>query len=114
MLKENGYQFIEETKLLNISESDQNFKKPQPPYETPLKTSRPLIGLPKPEDIDLGQYDLRKAIEERRSLRRYSDDSLSLEELSYLLWLTTGGEEHRRKTARHLADRSLRWLPPSL
>ncbi len=105
MLKENGYQFIEETKLLNISESDQNLKKPQPPYETPLKTSRPLIGLPKPEDIDLGQYDLRKAIEERRSLRRYSDDSLSLEELSYLLWLTQGVKSIDEK--RHVTWRTV-------
>ncbi|HCU57130.1 MAG TPA: nitroreductase [Anaerolineaceae bacterium] len=105
MLKENGYQFIEETKLPNISESDQNLKKPQPPYETPLKNPRPLIGLPKPEGIDFGLYDLRKAIEERRSLRRYSDDSLSLVELSYLLWLTQGVKSIDEK--RHVTWRTV-------
>lgn len=90
MLKADGYQFVEETKLPNLSESDQNLQKPQPPYEVPLKNGRPLIDLPEPEEIHLGHYDLRKAIEERRSLRRYSKDSLTLEELSYLLWLTQG------------------------
>jgi SagB-type dehydrogenase family enzyme len=34
--------------------------------------------------------NLRSVIEQRRSLRRYGPDPLSLEELSYLLWLTQG------------------------
>lgn len=105
MIKVDGYQFVEETKLQNISESDQNLKKTQPPYETPLKNAMPLIDLPKPEDIDLGEYDLRKAIEERRSLRRYSDELLSLEELSYLLWLTQGVKSIDEK--RHVTWRTV-------
>ena len=80
MLKMDGYEFVEETKYPNINESAQGQGKPQPPYEIPLEPGRPVIDLPKPADIDLGTYDLRKAIEERRSLRRYSDDSLTLEE----------------------------------
>lgn len=90
MIKNNGYEFVEQTKYHNLSETDQQSGKPQPPYEIPLEEGKPLIDLPKPEDLDLGTYDLRKAIEERNSLRRYSDDSLTLEELSYLLWLTQG------------------------
>ena len=105
MLNKNGYQFIEETKLPNISESDQSLKKPQPPYETPFKQTRPLIDLPKPEGIDFGQYDLRKAIEIRRSLRRYSDDFISLQELSYLLWLTQGVKSIDEK--RHVTWRTV-------
>jgi SagB-type dehydrogenase family enzyme len=105
MLQDSGYQFIEETKLPNISESDQNLKKPQPPYELPLAQPRPLIDLPKPEEIDLGSYDLRKAIEERRSLRRYSDEPLSMEELSYLLWLTQGVKSIDEK--RHVTWRTV-------
>ena len=97
MLAENGYEFVEETKYGNISESDQRQDKPQPPFEIPLEEGKPLIDLPQPDDIDLGSYDLRKAIEERRSLRRYSEDSLSLEELSYLLWLTQGVKEVNEK-----------------
>ena len=105
MLEENGYEFVEQTKYPNISESDQRQDKPQPPYEIPLEESKPLIDLPKPEKIDLGSYDLRQAIEERRSLRRYSEDPLSLTELSYLLWLTQGVKKVDEK--RHVVWRTV-------
>jgi SagB-type dehydrogenase family enzyme len=90
MLKNNGYEFVELTKYQNLSDPGRKQGDPQPPYEIPLDNDQSLIDLPDPEDIDLGSFDLRKAIETRRTLRRYSDDSLSLEELSYLLWLTQG------------------------
>jgi SagB-type dehydrogenase family enzyme len=97
MLKQEGYEFVEQTKYPNISDSDQRQGKPQPPYELPLEEGKPLIDLPHPEEIDLGTYDLRKAIETRRSLRRYTEDSLSLDELSYLLWLTQGVKKFDEK-----------------
>ncbi|MCB2209756.1 SagB/ThcOx family dehydrogenase [bacterium] len=90
MLKNNGYEFVELTKYQNLSEPGRKQGDPQPPYEIPLDNDQSLIDLPDPAEIDLGEFDLRKAIETRRSLRRFSDDSLSLEELSYLLWLTQG------------------------
>lgn len=90
MFKGNAYKFIDATKYANISDADQGKDLPQPPFEIPLEEGKPLMDLPKPEEMDLGGYDLRKAIEERRSLRRYSSDALSLEELAYLLWLTQG------------------------
>ena len=90
MTEDKGYAFVQATKYPNISESHQRERLPQPPYEIPLEEGKPLIDLPRPETIDLGEYDLRKAIEERRSLRHYNQDALSLEELSYLLWLTQG------------------------
>jgi SagB-type dehydrogenase family enzyme len=105
MLKDNGYEFVEQTKYPNISESDQRKGEPQPPYEIPLEEGKTLIDLPDPGDIDFGGYDLRKAIEERRSLRRYTDDPLSLEELSYLLWLTQGVKKVDEK--RHVVWRTV-------
>ncbi len=105
MLKENGYEFVELTKYRNLSEPDQAKGLPQPPYEIPLEAGHSMIDLPKPEDIDLGNYDLRKAIEIRRSLRRYTEDSLSLEELSYLLWLTQGVKSIDEK--RHVTWRTV-------
>jgi len=90
MLKNSGYEFVEETKYPNISEPDQRLGEPQPSFEIPLEEGKQVIDLPQPESIEFEAYDLRKAIEIRRSLRRYTDDSLSLEELSYLLWLTQG------------------------
>ena len=105
MLSDNGYEFVEETKYPNISESDQRQDKPQPPYEIPLEEGKPLIELPDPETIDFGGYDLRQAIEERRSLRRYADETLTLEELSYLLWLTQGVKKVDEK--RHVVWRTV-------
>ena len=105
MLADNGYEFVEETKYPNISESDQRQDKPQPPYEIPVEEGKPLIELPDPETIDFGGYDLRQAIEERRSLRRYTDESLTLEQLSYLLWLTQGVKKVDEK--RHVVWRTV-------
>jgi SagB-type dehydrogenase family enzyme len=90
MLEKNGYEFVEETKYPHLSEADQNQDKPQPPYEIPLEENKPLIDLPDPASIDFGTADLRQMMEARRSVRRYAEDDLSLEELSYLLWLTQG------------------------
>ncbi len=99
----NGYAFVERTKYLNISKPAQSQGKPQPPYEIPLEEGMPLIDLPDPDTLDLGGFDLRTAIEMRRSVRQYSQDTLSLEELSYLLWLTQGVQkisEKRQVTLR--------------
>jgi SagB-type dehydrogenase family enzyme len=90
MTIDKGYAFVESTKYHNISEAGQKQGLPQPPFELPIEASMQLIDLPKHVEIDLGQFDLRTAIEERISHRRYSEDPLSLEELSYLLWLTQG------------------------
>jgi len=105
MLKKNGYEFVEETKYPNLSESDQGQEKPQPPYEIPLEKDKPLIDLPDPQSIELGSFDLRQAIEERRSLRRYTEAPLSLEELSYLLWLSQGVKKVDEK--RHVTWRTV-------
>ncbi len=105
MLEQNGYEFVEETKYPKISNPDQQLSKPQPPYQIPLEEGQSLVDLPAPENIDHGSYDLRQAIEERRSLRRYTEDSLSLEELSYLLWLTQGVKKIDEK--RHVTWRTV-------
>jgi SagB-type dehydrogenase family enzyme len=99
MSDEKGYAFVESTKYPNISEPDQKLGKPQPPYEIPLEEGLPLINLPMPGEIDLGKYGLRQAIEERRSLRHYNKEALTLEELSYLLWLTQGVVTINKKRA---------------
>jgi SagB-type dehydrogenase family enzyme len=90
MTEDKGYAFVQATKYPNISEADQSQGLPQPPFEIPLEEGKALVNLPMPGKIDLGKYDLRQAIEERISHRRYSDGALSQEELSYLLWLTQG------------------------
>lgn len=47
-----------------------------------------MISLPKPKTD--GSYSVEKAIKERRSIRSYSSGSLSLEQISQLLWALQG------------------------
>ncbi len=88
-----GKEFIEKTRYEYLEESDQNRGLPQPPLELPYEKTRRVIDLPAPSKVDVGFYDLRKAIEGRRSVRAYSKDPLTLEELSWLLYCTQGVKE---------------------
>jgi SagB-type dehydrogenase family enzyme len=92
MTENKGYAFVESTKYPYISESAQRRGLPQPSFELPLELGAPLIDLPGPAEIDLGEFNLRTAIEQRVTRRHYTEDRLSLEELSYLLWLTQGNK----------------------
>ena len=85
-----GTEFIEKTKFQNLDRSDQSRNLPQPPLEMEYDTSRPVIDLPATENITIRSFDLRLAIEARRSIRNYSQEPLTIEELSYLLWVTQG------------------------
>jgi SagB-type dehydrogenase family enzyme len=61
----------------------------QPPLELPIDETN-LVALPKPTEVVVAPFDLRKAIEQRETIRNYSNSAISLEELSYLLWCTQG------------------------
>ncbi|MCW3978539.1 MAG: nitroreductase family protein, partial [Candidatus Bathyarchaeota archaeon] len=88
-----GKEFMEKTKYRYLGESDQSKGLPQPPLELPYDESKKVHDLPAPATLGLGDYPLGKAITERRSLRAYSDEPLTLEELSWLLWCTQGVKE---------------------
>ena len=91
------------TRYKNISPSPQNSGLvPQPPLELPIPEGEPLITLPQLTEITVPAMDLRDAIEQRRTVRAYSDTPLSLEELTYLLWVSQGVKRvsSRPSTAR--------------
>lgn len=90
-MNDTGKRFVRDTWYDRVSEPDQARGLPQPPLETPEEGER--ITLPTPDVITVPPLDLRAAIEQRRSLRKYADNSLSLEELAYLLWTTQGVRE---------------------
>lgn len=83
-------EFMEKTKYKHLGESDQSRGLPQPPLEMAYGLSEPKINLPAPAELKYGQKALIDVINDRRSLRQYSDKPLSPEELSYLLWCTQG------------------------
>lgn len=70
--------------------TDQSLGKPRPEVQKPAPEGAALIDLVAPEDFTVGDASLKYLIEKRRSHRYFSDASLSLEELSFLLWATQG------------------------
>jgi len=90
MADELGKNFIEQTKYQNMGLTPQKQGEPYPVYSQPPSGKFPIINLPKPDKVTINGVDLRSTMEQRISVRRYSEDALSLDELSYLLWLTQG------------------------
>lgn len=70
-------------------ESDQNIGLEQPGL-TKENTGNTVIVLNKEFDNILKTTDILQLIENRTSKRKYTEDSLSLDELSFLLWTTQG------------------------
>jgi SagB-type dehydrogenase family enzyme len=86
-----GREFMEKTQFRYLQISDQQKGLPQPPLELGVPDgATETINLPSLACFTLGDIPLKKAIEARSSLRRYSGEPLSLKELSYLLWCTQG------------------------
>ncbi|MEF8873462.1 MAG: SagB/ThcOx family dehydrogenase [Candidatus Thermoplasmatota archaeon] len=74
---------------VDFSRTDQKKGVPMPPVQKGVPEQAELVDLPDPEslDIDIG---LTEAISNRKSRRSFTNDSLELEELSFLLWATQG------------------------
>lgn len=85
-----GEQFIKLTKHSNLGPSDQSSGKPHPPIQMEYSENQPVILLPKPSEIKTEFLDVRRIIEQRKSIRSYSKVPLTIEQLSYLLWCTQG------------------------
>jgi SagB-type dehydrogenase family enzyme len=73
-----------------MHQSEEMKQLPKPPLELPVPDSAHRIALPKPDELHIPPVDLRTALENRQSVRKYSDQPLSLQELAFLLWVTQG------------------------
>ena len=69
-------------------ETDQDKGIAQPPLEKPFDDSLELIDLPEVEKSIITKGDVMDATLDRKSHRVYKDETISLEELSYLLTMT--------------------------
>lgn len=85
-----GNEFFTKTKYAYLSEPGQRKGIPQPPLEQPVPADANPIQLPDPAGVTIPSMDVRKAMEVRSTLRKFSQTQLSLGELSYLLWVTQG------------------------
>jgi SagB-type dehydrogenase family enzyme len=71
--------------------TDQELNLPQPPLQKPYdEAASTVISLPKASSTTLLETNIHTCLKKRRSIRKYSEDALSIEELSFLLWATQG------------------------
>jgi SagB-type dehydrogenase family enzyme len=78
-------------KQIDFSQTDQNRGVGAPPIEKPCPTGASLVDLVTPGEWEgITDVGIISAIGNRRSRRKYSQEPLSLEELSLLLWATQG------------------------
>ena len=93
MSSNTGKEFIEKTKYKYLDASDQTKGLAPPPVELKYDNKSTIINLPSPKEIIIKDKELREVIENRRSIRSYSNKPLSIDELSYLLWCVYGVKE---------------------
>lgn len=85
-----GPDFLRRTRAPYQLDKDHHNPAPRPPLELAYPEDAGLITLPAPEAFGTPPLDLRAALDRRRTHRRYGEQPLSLEELSFLLWYTQG------------------------
>ncbi len=90
MSKPIGQEFMLKTRYAFLEGSGQSLGHAQPELELPYDTTAPVIKLPEPELLPDQTINFLELIEMRTSSRKYSDQPLTLGELSYLLWCTQG------------------------
>ena len=80
-------------------QSDQELKRPQPPLvKAPQTAEKEHIPLTREFDGLLSKPDLTELLRDRRSTRIYTQEDLTLDQLSFLLWATQGIKKLRGKS----------------
>jgi SagB-type dehydrogenase family enzyme len=111
MVESIGQEFMRRTRYEELSDSPQEGGIiPQPPLQLPVAEGAEQIELPSPESLSMPAIDLRQAIENRRTLRKYAPAPLTREELTYLLWVSQGVKRvtSRPSTARNVPSAGAR------
>jgi SagB-type dehydrogenase family enzyme len=86
--------------FIDFSKTDQSMGIEPPPIEKPYDKDSVIINLPKPSDWDhISKVDIVAAIMQRKSHRKYLNEPISIEELSFLLWATQGTRKKFRNSA---------------
>ncbi len=77
-------------KILDEIKTDRQKGKPFPPFQKENMYENTPIILPEVTKEILAKQNVFDCLEDRRSIRRYLDEPITLEQLSYLLWATQG------------------------
>jgi len=76
--------------LLDGFKSDQSKGIDHPDIQKPVDSGTSVIDLPAVQPGVIPDMNILEVINSRRSVRKFTDDPVSLEELSWLLWSTQG------------------------
>ena len=85
-----GKDFIKGTQYPDYSTVDLVLRVPEPPHELPAKEGQTIIKLPNPKKFKVPDFPVRKAIEHYEPVGFFSRSSITLKDLSYMLWCTQG------------------------
>ena len=88
--------YLEDDPYLEDFESDQDLRKPQPPLVKPAMTSEKIELTRDFNGLEL-KHDLVELIRDRRSVRVYTGETVTQDQLSFLLWATQGVKAIRGK-----------------
>ncbi|KMT21153.1 SagB-type dehydrogenase domain protein [Clostridium cylindrosporum DSM 605] len=75
-------------KILDDIKTDKQKGLPAPPFIKEYDEKKDLIELPSVKKEDIIKYNIYDCLNDRRSVRKYSEEYITLNELSYLLWST--------------------------
>jgi SagB-type dehydrogenase family enzyme len=89
-----GNRFIQETMKGSIGKTETP-KTEAPSLNLPFR-GKPL-NLPKPNSFKGNKLTIKQAVTKRKSHRKYSDEPITLLELSYALWAMQGVHKHLKK-----------------
>lgn len=76
--------------LLEGIQTDQQLELPQPPLQKPAPPHGKVIPLPKVNPAVVKHPDIYHCLKRRRSVRKYLNEALTVDELAFLLWATQG------------------------
>ena len=81
-------------------EKDQEKNIASPPVQKAYPPDAPIIDLVDPKDLTVGEMSLIETLKNRKSRRHFTQEALTLEELSFLVWATQGvlGVNEKRGT----------------
>lgn len=100
-----GRDFVRLTRYIYENRSDQELGLPRPEAVKPLAGES--VSLPAVETLSLPKMTLARAIGQRRSLRKYSAEPFSLEDLSFLLWASSWARDFRSNERMEITLRNV-------
>lgn len=100
-----GSSFVRLTRYIYEGKSDQELGLPRP--DAVKARTGELFALPAIGRIKLPEITLQQAIEQRRSLRKYSETAFNLDELSFLLWASCWARDFHTSERMELTRRNV-------